>query len=102
MHLKLNELRGRPVLDANGIVIGDIRAPLVDTETWLVDTLRITVRRHAVGDLGVTWSFFHRPTIDVPTGLIHAAGDAIILRVSMAELRESPPATVEEGVAAVH
>lgn len=103
MHLKLSELPGRPVLDANGSVIGDIQAPLVDTETWLVDTLRIRIRRAAAHEMAMTWSFFNRPTIDVPTGLIHAAGDAIILRVSMAELREQPPtAAPDERYAPIH
>ena len=103
MHLKLADLPGRPVLDANGAVIGDIKAPLVDTETWLVDTLRITVRRRAARDMALAWSFFNRPTLDVPTGLIHAAGDAVILRVSMAELRDSPSTTaVDEHAAPIH
>lgn len=103
MHLKLSEVRGRPVLDANGAVVGDIQAPLVDTETWLVDTLRIVVRRQAAREMALSWSFFHRPTVDVPTGLIHAAGDAIILRVSMAELRESPTTTApDERLAPIH
>lgn len=104
MHLKLNEMPGRPVLDATGQVIGDIKAPLIDTETWLVDTLRVAIRRRAAGDLGMTWSFFRRPTIDIPTGLVHAAGDAIILRVSLAELRESPPVAMElsSGAPSMH
>jgi len=103
MHLKLSELPGRPVLDANGTVIGDIKAPLVDMETWLVDTLRITVRRHAAREMALTWSFFNRPTVDVPTGLIHAAGDAIILRVSMAELRDQTPSSApDERLAPIH
>ena len=102
MHLKLDDLPGRPVLDANGAVIGDIRAPLVDSETWLVDTLRITIRKRAAREMALAWSFFNRPTLDVPTGLIHAAGDAIILRVSMAELRDTPPATADEHAAPIH
>jgi len=100
MHLKLADLPGRPVLDANGEVIGDIKAPLVDMETWLVDTLRVTVRKRAAREMAMTWSFFKRPTVDVPTGLIHAAGDAIILRVSMAELRDSPGAAHPDEMAA--
>jgi sporulation protein YlmC with PRC-barrel domain len=91
MHLELDELPRRPVLDANGAVIGDVSAPLVDTETWLVDTLRIKLRREAAAALDLAYSFFRRPTIDLPTGLIHAAGDAIILRVSLGELRDAPP-----------
>jgi sporulation protein YlmC with PRC-barrel domain len=74
------------------MVVGDIASPVVDTETWLVDTLRVRLRRASARELDVAWSFFRRPTIDLPTGLVQAAGDAIILRVSLAELRESPVA----------
>jgi len=91
MHVKLSELSGRTVLDANGRVLGRIKAPLVDMETWLVDTLRVTLKRAAAIDMGLPWSFWRRPNIDVATGLIHAAGDAIILRVSLTELHEALP-----------
>jgi sporulation protein YlmC with PRC-barrel domain len=103
MHMKVADLPGRPVLDANGAVIGDIKAPLVDSETWLIDTLRVTVRKRAAREMALTWSFFKRPTLDVPTGLIHAAGDAIILRVSMAELRDSPSTIApDESAVPIH
>jgi sporulation protein YlmC with PRC-barrel domain len=92
MHLDLGELPRRTVLDTLGMVVGDIASPIVDTETWLVDTLRVRLRRASARELEIPWSYFRRPTIDVPTGIIHAAGDAIILRVSIAELRESPVA----------
>jgi sporulation protein YlmC with PRC-barrel domain len=104
MHVKLNELRGRKVFDANGREIGRVRAALVDMETWLVDTLRIGIARHAASDLDVPWSwqsFWRPPTLDVATGQIQAAGDAIILRVAIAEMREATPHTAE-AFAAVH
>jgi len=104
MHVRLDELRGRKVFDANGREIGRVKAALVDMETWLVDTLRLNVGRHAAGDLEMPWSllsFLRPPTVDVPTGQINAAGDAIILRVSLADLREATPHMV--GVlASVH
>jgi len=78
MHVELDELRGRKVFDANGRAIGRVKAALVDMETWLVDTLRIRVTRRAAADLDMHWSYFRWPKIDVTTGLIHAAGDAII------------------------
>jgi len=105
MHVRLDELRGKNVFDANGRVVGRVHAALIDMETWLVDTIRITIARHASADLDVPWSFWQalwRPrTIDVPTGQIHAAGDAIILRISLAELREAAPRSLEP-FAAVH
>lgn len=98
MRIALNELPGRTVLDANGRVLGKVRVPMVDMETWVVDTLRINVAKAAAGELGMMWSFFRRPTLDVPTGLIHAAGDAIILRVSLGELHDAMPvARPEDG-----
>ncbi len=106
MHVRLDELRGKNVFDANGRAVGRVHAALIDMETWLVDTMRIAIARHASSDLDVPWSFWQavwRPrTIDVATGQIQAAGDAIILRISLAELREAAPPPAFEEVAAVH
>jgi sporulation protein YlmC with PRC-barrel domain len=106
MHVKLDELRGRKVFDANGRAIGRVNAALVDMETWAVDTLQIRVGRQAAADLDMPWSlwsFFRPPTVNVGTGQINAAADAIILRISLAELREAAPHLIGgEEVAAVH
>jgi sporulation protein YlmC with PRC-barrel domain len=106
MHVKLDQLRGRKVFDANGRAIGRVQAALVDMETWLVDTLRVTVARQAAADLELPWSFwrsFWRPqTVDVGTGQINAAADAIFLRVSLAEMREATPQLGGLLVASVH
>jgi sporulation protein YlmC with PRC-barrel domain len=105
MHTRLDDVRGKKVFDANGRAVGRVQAALVDMETWLVDTLRIAIGRHAASDMGVPWSFwqvFWRPhTVDVSTGQIHAAADAIILRLSLAELREAAPFMTDQ-LAAVH
>jgi sporulation protein YlmC with PRC-barrel domain len=101
VHIKLDDLPGTTVLDTTGRVLGRVNAALADMETWLIDTLRVTLARKAAVELDVRWSFWRRPFLDIPTGLIHAAGDAIILRVSLAELRESPPPVVDD-TARVH
>ena len=105
MHTKVNRIPGRTVLDATGSVVGRVTRTLVDMETWVVDTLRVRLTRQAANDLELPWKFWEfwrRPTIDVPTGLINAAGDAIILRVSLAELHDAPPESVIELRAAAH
>jgi sporulation protein YlmC with PRC-barrel domain len=102
VHIKMNDLPGVTVLDTTGHVIGRVKAALADMETWLIDTLRVKLERRAAAELDMQWSFWRRrPSLDLPTGLIQAAGDAIILRVSLAELREAPPRQIEE-LAAVH
>jgi sporulation protein YlmC with PRC-barrel domain len=101
VHIKMDDLPGVTVLDTTGHVLGRVKAALADMETWLIDTLRVRLERRAAAELDMQWSFWRRPFFDIPTGLIHAAGDAIILRVSLAELREAPPRPIEE-LAAVH
>jgi sporulation protein YlmC with PRC-barrel domain len=104
MHSRLDELRGKKVFDANARAVGRVQAVLVDMETWVVDTIRVAIGRRAAADLDVRWSFWQavwRPyTIDVPTGQIHAAADAIVLRISLAELQEAVPAPLDH-IAAV-
>jgi sporulation protein YlmC with PRC-barrel domain len=101
MHIRLDKLRGRTVLDANGTVLGRIKAPLVDMETWLIDTVRVRATRQVAAELGLTWSWFNPPTMDIPTGVVQAASETIILRVSLGELHDAMPPTVEDQEVAV-
>jgi sporulation protein YlmC with PRC-barrel domain len=104
MRVRLNQLMGRMVLDARGTVLGRIKAPLVDMETWLIDAVRVTCTRQTAAELGLAWSWlpWKRPTCDIPTGVVQAAGDAIILRISLGELHDALPIAVEEAVPALH
>ncbi len=90
MYVRLDRLSGRAVLDATGSMLGRVKAPLVDLETWAVDTLRVTPTRQAASERGLSWAWWRPPTIDIKTGLVHAAGDAVSWRVSLAELRDAP------------
>jgi sporulation protein YlmC with PRC-barrel domain len=106
MHARLDQLSGRLVLDATGAILGRITAPLVDMETWTIDALRVTLSRHAAAELELEWQWWairKRPGIDIPTGVVQAAGDAVLLRVSLGELREAAPATIGQPVSpAIH
>jgi hypothetical protein len=105
MHMPLHKLPGRAVLDASGLLLGRIKASLVDTETWLVDTLRLKITRHVAEEFGLpwtTWAFWRRPTIDVRSGLVQAAGDAILLRVSLGELRDEGPGPIADEMSPIH
>jgi sporulation protein YlmC with PRC-barrel domain len=102
MHLQLNQIRRRMVLDATGSVLGRVKTPLVDLETWSVDKLRVRLSRKAAGELSLAWTWWRPATMDIPTGLINAAGDAILLRVSLGELRDAIPSTVEDMREAIH
>lgn len=84
--MALDELPGRSVLDSTGRVIGKVERAMVDMESWAVESLRVRLRREAASELGMASSTFQSATIDVPTGLVLAASDAVILRAALDEL----------------
>jgi sporulation protein YlmC with PRC-barrel domain len=95
MELPVDRMRGRKVLDVTGRVLGRVGHLLVDTESWAIGSFQLRLRRRAARDLGLRWSFFRVPTLDVPTGLVMAASETIILRAAMEDLQ--PLAPVEQA-----
>jgi len=91
MEIAIDRIVGRKVLDITGRVLGTVGHLLVDTESWAISAFRLKLRRRAAKDMGVRWSFFRVPTLEVPTGLVMAASDAIILRAEMSELQPLAP-----------
>src|SRR5688500_15860605 len=84
--MALDELPGRSVLDSTGRVIGKVERAMVDMESWAVESLRVRLRRDAASELGLASGTFQAATLDVPTGLVLAASDAVILRAALEEL----------------
>jgi sporulation protein YlmC with PRC-barrel domain len=91
LRMALDDLPGRSVLDSTGRVIGRVDRAIVDVETWVVEALRVRLRREACTELGLDWSPFRPVALDVPTGLILAARDAVILRAALDELASLAP-----------
>jgi sporulation protein YlmC with PRC-barrel domain len=102
MQLGLDQLPGRSVLDNAGHVLGQIEGFVVDTESWAIAALRVRLKKSAAGHLGLGWSPFRPSTLDVPTGLVMAASDAVILRAALDDLqslaRESQMGNVQPGL----
>jgi len=91
MEIPIDRIMGRKVLDITGRVLGSVGHLLVDTESWAISAFQLRLRRRAARELGVRWSIFRIPTLEVPTGLVMAASDAIILRAEMSELQPLAP-----------
>jgi sporulation protein YlmC with PRC-barrel domain len=87
MHIDLDDLPGRSVVDATGRVLGEVDGLLLDTQSWTVDLLRVKLRRSTAEEFSLAWSPFKAPTIDIPTQLVMAASDAVVLRASLEELQ---------------
>ena len=85
-HTTLDELPGRSVIDSTGRVIGQVACAPVDLESWAVEALRTRLVPAAANDLGLSSSLLKAATLDVPTGMVLAAGDAVILRATLEDL----------------
>jgi sporulation protein YlmC with PRC-barrel domain len=91
MEIPIDRIVGRKVLDITGRVLGSVGHLLVDTESWAISAFQLKLRRAAARDMGVRWSIFRIPTLEVPTGLVMAASDAIILRAELSDLQPLAP-----------
>jgi sporulation protein YlmC with PRC-barrel domain len=91
MEIAIDHIVGRKVLDITGRVLGTVGHLMVDTESWAISSFQLRLRRAAARDMGVRWSFFRVPTLEVPTGLVMAASDAVILRAELSDLQPLAP-----------
>lgn len=82
------DLRGRAVIDGTGRVVGNVDGVMIDSETWRVEAFRVKLRRDAADQIGAAHRMFQAAALEIPVELVHAAGDAVILNVPTAALRE--------------
>jgi sporulation protein YlmC with PRC-barrel domain len=91
MEIAMDRIVGRKVLDITGRVLGKVGHLMVDTESWAISSFQLRLRRAAAREMGVRWSLFRIPTLEVPTGLVMAASDAVILRAELSDLQPLAP-----------
>ncbi len=91
MQISVNDLQGRTVVDITGRVLGRVGVLMVDTQSWAVQALTLKLRREPARELGLHWSLFRAPTIEIPTGLVIGASDTVILRAALDELHGLVP-----------
>jgi len=91
MRLSDENLRGRTVIAADGLAVGEIAALFLDSVAWSVESIQVKLRKEIADQLGASRTIFHAGTIEVPIRLIQSVGDAVVLSVPVAGLREVLP-----------
>ncbi|HEY0839545.1 MAG TPA: PRC-barrel domain containing protein [Vulgatibacter sp.] len=86
MRMTDEEMHGRTVLSADGHAIGEVTA-LYLSEDWRVESLEVKLRKDAASRLGAQGSIFRGATMEVPTRVVKSMRDAILLGVSVDDLR---------------
>lgn len=89
MAQQLGNIRGRKVISADALEIGEIVDIIVETVAWRVESLQVKVRKEAAEKIGVSRGVLRGGTFNLPVELIQSVGDSIVLSASSTELRNS-------------
>jgi sporulation protein YlmC with PRC-barrel domain len=100
MRLSDDNLRGRVVIAADGLAVGEISALFLDPELWRVESLQIVLRKDIADRLGAERHMFHAGTLEIPVRIVQSVGDAVVLSVAVDELRQVVPGMGEPVAAA--
>ena len=88
MQISDEHFRGRTVIAADGQAIGEVGTLVIDTSAWTIVALQIKLRKDAAEQAGAPHSMLRAATIDLPVHMVQSVGDAVLLPVSTAELRQ--------------
>jgi len=99
MRLSDGNLRGRTVIGADGLAIGEIAGLFLEKDALRVEALQVKLRRSVADRLGASRGLFHAGEIEVPMRMVQSVGDAVILSVALEDLRQVLPSTPEPAAA---
>ena len=91
MQISDDELRGRPVITADGQVLGEIKRLFLDTDRLSVTGLLVEMRKGIADQLGASRSMFRAAAVEIPIGAVQSIGETVVLSVRLDELRGSVP-----------
>lgn len=87
--MSFDKLSGKFVICAGGFDLGEVNGVEMNTDTWQVTHLHVSLSKQASEDLGFQ-KRFRSKTVCLPTSLISKVGDNILLNKSLEELTRHP------------
>jgi sporulation protein YlmC with PRC-barrel domain len=85
------QVKGRTVIDGNGLSIGEVDAIYLDPESierggLRVSAIRVKLHAEVADAIGVSRGTFRAGSVDVPATALRALGDAVLLDVAVGSL----------------
>jgi len=99
MRLSDENLKGRTVIGADGRAVGEVGTLFVDSDSWHVESFRVSLRKDVADELGASRTMFHGGSMEIPTRLVQSVSDAVVLAVPVEGLREVLPGEQEAPAA---
>lgn len=93
MQVSDEHVRGRTVIAADGQAIGEVGALLIDTSAWTIVALRVKLHKAVAEQLGAARGILRAAMLELPVRMVQSVGDAVLLTVPVAGLREIIPDT---------
>jgi sporulation protein YlmC with PRC-barrel domain len=91
MRISEDNLKGKTVITADGLAIGEVISIYLESDTWTVEAVQVALRRPTAERLGAPRTIFQRGTLEIPMRLIQSVGDAVVLSVPVDGLRQLLP-----------
>jgi sporulation protein YlmC with PRC-barrel domain len=85
--MKVANLNGKEVVTSEAQVIGEVEGAEVDTDTWKVTHLRISLIKDISDKFNFKKPFFGSVTVSLPVANIKAVGDVIALNKTIEDLK---------------
>ena len=92
------------MVSGDGIAIGQVTRLFIDSTSWRVESLQVTLRKESAERIGLKHGMFHKPIIEIATRLVQSVGDAVVLSIELDGLRtpEGPLPTEPTEPAPLH
>ena len=74
MRLSDGNLHGRTVIGADGLAIGEIAGLFLDSGTWGVESLQVSLRKDVADRVDADRSIFRAGTLEIPIRLVQSVG----------------------------
>lgn len=91
MRTSEENMRSRSVIAADGLLVGQLSTVFLDTETWRVETVQVSLRKEIADQLGAHRSMFQAGSLEIPVSLVQSVGDTVVLTVPVDGLRRLLP-----------
>ena len=76
---KSQDIIGKTVVNEDGVVIGEVHDYIVNTETWQISDLQVTIEKKKAKELGLKTPFFSNLRVLIDVGQVQSMTDQIIL-----------------------